>query len=78
MEADAIMQAIGTLGFPIVMCGVMFWYLQKEQEAHKAEMQLMTEALDRNTNVLIELKTIISMLTSRERKNADSKSQNLQ
>lgn len=71
MDANALMQAVGTLGFPIVMCGVMFWYLQEEQKAHKAEMQLMTEALDRNTNVLIELKTIISMLT-KGKTNADS------
>lgn len=61
MEID-LMQLIGSLGFPIAACCAMFYYLQKEQEAHKVEMQLMTEALNRNTDVLIELKTTMKML----------------
>lgn len=61
MEID-LMQLIGSLGFPIAACCAMFYYLQKEQAAHKEEMQLMTEALNRNTDVLIELKTFMTML----------------
>lgn len=61
MEID-LMQLIGSLGFPIAACCAMFYYLQKEQAAHKEEMQLMTEALNRNTDVLIELKTTMKML----------------
>lgn len=65
MEFD-LMQLIGSLGFPIAACCAMFYYLQKEQAAHKEEMQLMTEALNRNTDILIELKTIINMLMGRK------------
>lgn len=65
MDFD-IMQLIGSLGFPIAACCAMFYYLQKEQTSHKEEMQLMTEALNRNTDVLIELKTIINLLTGRK------------
>lgn len=65
MDFD-IMQLIGSLGFPIAACCAMFYYLQKEQASHKEEMQLMTEALNRNTDVLIELKTIINLLTGRK------------
>lgn len=76
MDVNQILQAVGSLGFPIVACGALFYYLQKEQESHKNEMQMVTEALNRNTEVLTELKTIISMLTGR--KNADSSSKNVQ
>ena len=35
MEADAVVQLIGSLGFPIAMCILIFWYLMKETENHK-------------------------------------------
>jgi len=63
MDIQTFMQAISTVGFPIACCIIMFWYLQKEQEAHKAEMQTVTEALNKNTLVLTELKDLISMMT---------------
>lgn len=65
MDVNQIMQAIGTLGFPIVACCALFYYLNKEQESHKSEMQAVTDALNRNTDALLELKTIITMLTRR-------------
>lgn len=77
MDANQIIQAVGSLGFPIVACGAMFYFLQKEQESHKAEMAMVTEALNRNTEVLTELKTIIGMLTGRKTTNADSSNKNL-
>lgn len=78
MDVTQIMQAIGSLGFPIVACCALFYYLNKEQESHKEEMQLMTEALNRNTDVLTELKTIISMLTGRKSQNADTSTKHVQ
>lgn len=77
MDVNQILQAVGSLGFPIVACGAMFYYLQKEQESHKAEMQMVTDALNRNTEVLTELKTIIGMLTGRKQ-NAESSTKNIQ
>lgn len=65
MDVTQVMQAIGSLGFPIVACCALFYYLNKEQESHKEEMGAVTEALNRNTDALLELKTIITMLTGR-------------
>ena len=80
MDAAQFMQAIGTLGFPIVACCALFYYLNKEQESHKAEMTSVTEALNRNTDALLELKTIINMLTGRRQTNGntDKKSEHVQ
>lgn len=66
MDVAELMQAIGSLGFPIVACCALFYYLNKEQEAHKSEMSAVTEALNRNTDALLELKTIINLLTGRK------------
>lgn len=72
MDINQVMQAIGTLGFPIVACCALFYYLNKEQESHKSEMQAVTDALNRNTDALLELKTIINFLTGRRQNNASN------
>lgn len=78
MDAGQIMQAIGTLGFPIVACCALFYYLNKEQESHKEEMKAVTDALNRNTDALLELKTIITMLTGRRKQNENSEPRQVQ
>lgn len=56
MESDAIMQLIGSLGFPIAMCLMIFWYLMKETESHKEEVNMLRDVIAKNTEALIELK----------------------
>ena len=56
---NAIIQAISTVGFPIVMCGIMFWFLNKEQENHKAEMLDLKDVISENNKVLEGLKQLI-------------------
>lgn len=55
MDANTIMTAISTLGFPIVMCIALFWKMNKQDETHKAEMDKITEALNNNTLALTKL-----------------------
>lgn len=55
MDINAVTTAISTLGFPIVMCGAMFCYMIKEKDAHKEEMDSVTEALNNNTIILQKL-----------------------
>lgn len=74
MDVTQLMQAIGSLGFPIVACCALFYYLNKEQEAHKSEMEQVKEALNRNTDALLELKTIINLLTGRTKTNGSNQS----
>lgn len=58
-DVNVIIQAISTVGFPIVMCGIMFWFLWKEQESHKAEMLSLKEVISDNNKVLEGLKQLI-------------------
>ncbi len=62
MELSELGQLIGTLGFPIVACCAVFWYLQKESENHKQEMSSMRDAINANTGVIAELKMIMQQL----------------
>ena len=55
MDVNAIIQLVGSLGFPIVMCGALFWRMVKYDEKHKAEMDKLSEALNNNTIALTKL-----------------------
>lgn len=57
--AEIITQVISTVGFPIAMCVLMFWFLTKEQETHKAEMLDLKDVIARNNEVLASLKQLI-------------------
>lgn len=46
---------ISTLGFPIGMCLIMCYYINKINDAHKVETDKFAEALNNNTLVLQKL-----------------------
>ena len=70
MDVNAILQAVGTLGFPIVCAVAMAWYVQymtdrnrddidKLNEQHQQEMKEVTTALNNNTLALQKLSDVI-------------------
>lgn len=50
-----VINIISTLGFPIGMCLVMAYYINKINDSHKAETDKFAEALNSNTLVLQKL-----------------------
>ena len=56
-----ILQAITTVGFPIVMCLCLAWYCMKLIESHKAETDKFTTALNDNTLILQKLCDILNV-----------------
>lgn len=67
MDANSIISLVGTLGFPIVMCGALFWYMIKQNEQHSTESREMRDAIN-------ELKLAIVELTDRLRGGGDNES----
>lgn len=66
MDLNMAMQAVSTFGFPIVMCGVMGYYVKyitdkhreevsKLNEQHNQEMLDIVKAVDNNTTALTKL-----------------------
>lgn len=55
MDANAILSAISSVGFPIVCC-IAMWYLNmKGDERHQSEIQQLQEAINNNTLALTKL-----------------------
>ena len=63
---DEIMTFISTVGFPIVMCLLLFWYIRDTndkmseeirtmKDAYKEEIMKMTIALNNNTTMIEKL-----------------------
>ena len=55
MDVNSLIQLVGSLGFPIVACGALFWRMVKSDEQRKEEMNKMSEALNNNTSALVKL-----------------------
>ena len=51
----SVLTAISTVGFPIVMCGALFWYIQKENCYNRDKIDKLSEALNGNTAVIGKL-----------------------
>lgn len=66
MDVNNIITLVSTIGFPIVMCGAMAWFVKYQMDANNAEVQSMreehkeeiskvTEALNNNTIAIQKL-----------------------
>lgn len=55
MDVTMVTQLIGSLGFPIVCCAALFWYLVKEKDAHKEEMEELRKSVEANTTAINSL-----------------------
>lgn len=55
MDFNVIGNLIGSLGFPIVMCIMMYNRMGKQDEQHKEEMSKLTESINNNTIALTQL-----------------------
>lgn len=55
MTVNDIITLISSVGFPIVCCGVLFWFMYKVNKHHSEDMQRITETINENTEVLIKL-----------------------
>ena len=61
----ALVDVLGNGFFPIVVCGVLFWYVWKKDAQHKAEMDEIRKSVDNNTNVLEKLVSAVDKLLER-------------
>ena len=61
MEIDVLLQAIATLGFPIVMCVVLLWEIKDMTTKHQEEAKLFSDSMNKNTLVLQKLCDILGV-----------------
>jgi hypothetical protein len=55
VDIATVGQLIGTLGFPIVACGALFWLINKNEANRREDNAKFTEAINNNTIVITKL-----------------------
>ena len=55
MDITVIGNLIASLGFPIIMCIMMYNRMGKQDEQHKEEMSKLTESINNSTGALTQL-----------------------
>lgn len=64
---NLIIQAIGAVGFPIVMCLILMFYIKTKDTQHEEEMDKITEALKNNTIAVLNLTAKLEQFNSKEK-----------
>lgn len=62
MDASFIIQLVSNVGFPIACTVAMFMLFYKEREAHSEESKKFVEAINNNTKIMEEVKTIVQTI----------------
>lgn len=55
MTVNDIISLIQSVGFPVVMCGALFWYMINQTKKHAAESKEMCEAISALNVAIIKL-----------------------
>ena len=56
---ENVVSIISSVGFPIAMCLIIFWYMQKESENHKTETNSLKDAI---TELKVAITTLINKM----------------
>lgn len=57
MDYNVIVQTVSSVGFPIVMCLMLYNQMLKTEEVHKQEIAELRKAIENNTLALNNLST---------------------
>lgn len=60
MNITEIANLISSIGFPIVMCLLIFKRMDEQDKRHQEQVKIMTESLNKNTEAINLLKENIS------------------
>jgi len=58
---DAILQAISTIGFPIMISLILLWFINKQLETHKEETNSLKDVIAENTLAIAKLSTYLEV-----------------
>lgn len=57
MDYNVIVQTVSSVGFPIIMCLMLYNQMLKTEEVHKQEIAELRKAIENNTLALNNLST---------------------
>lgn len=64
MDINTIIELISTVGFPIVVCGILFYILREITVRNSQTIDELSKTIQGNSKVLAELYTLIKERTN--------------
>ena len=61
MDFNTLLQAITTVGFPIVMCVALLYEIKDMTTKHQEESKIFSDSMNKNTSVLQKLCDILGV-----------------
>ena len=62
MTAKDYVDLVSTVGFPIVMCGALLYYIMQVNKRNDDAIEGLSDTINQNSKVLTELTTLIKTL----------------
>ena len=62
MTAKDYVDLVSTVGFPIVMCGALLYYIMQVNKRNDDAIKGLSDTINQNSKVLTELTTLIKTL----------------
>ena len=59
---EQVIEIIRELGFPIAVCFICFWYIDKQDNKHNEQIKALSESLNANTSVISSIQTIMQSI----------------
>lgn len=59
---DQLVNLLENYVFPIAMCFLMLWKMEKDQERYREDLNSMRNVIEQNTAVMTEIKTMITFI----------------
>lgn len=59
---NVVTSIISSLGFPIAVCCWLFYDKTQDRKVRSEEMEAMRKAIESNTTIMVELKSMIATL----------------
>lgn len=57
---ENILNLVGNYIFPIAMCLIMFWKMERDQDRYREDLNNMRSVIEANTTVMTEIKTMLA------------------
>ena len=58
-NVNAWVQIVSTVGFPMACTGALFYYMEKERQSHKEEVDSLKDVINGNSVILAQIKTLL-------------------
>ena len=76
MDFNTLLQAITTVGFPIVMCVALLYEIKDMSTKHQEESKIFSDSMNKNTLVLQKLCDILGVDREENEDNENIKKRN--